>query len=168
MAINTDFLKKNEKLLSRILLFGAGYMLLVKPILEKINVLDSKEEKQRKAEEDAAKIDTQAGGSESPYSWAAFFKEAPTGVLIMTESTATSYVQKIVDGFQLWNVANQYNEVAAFGVLDALRTQSQFAWICRKYFLIYSVSLYEILKQNLTTKEFTLFNTKLMGKPKYK
>ena len=168
MALNTNFLKKNEKLLSRILLFGAGYMLLVKPILEKVNLISTPEEKRRKAEEEAAKIISEGGSSDSPYNWADFFAKAPKGVSIINEAGALKYAQQIRYGLSPMDLTNSYHEQAAFGVLDAMRTQSQFAWVCRKYYLVFSGSLHEFLKSNLRSSEYADFNLKLMGKPKYK
>jgi hypothetical protein len=86
---------------------------------------------------------------------------------LVTNNNAIFYSKKLHDAFNYFNFANQYNEMAAFGVLDALKTQSEFAWVAKKYWSLYSESLYDFLKQCLTEKEFTDFNTKLMSKPKY-
>jgi len=163
-----NFLKDNEKNITRILLASAAYFAVIKPLLEKVNIIDTKEEKLKKAADLAAKIDTASGSSISPYSWAAFFVGAPKGVMILTDSSAGALAKKINEAFNYWNFGNQFDETVAYGVLDSLKTQSQFAWIARKYYMLYSQSLYDYLKQCLTKEEFTDFNTKLMSKPAYK
>lgn len=159
----------NEKLLSRAMLGVGVYFAIVKPLLTKFNIVDTKEEKAAKQKTEAAKLITDSGSSDSPYSWAAFFSSAPKGVSITTNAAATYFAKTIHDAYNYWNFMNQYDQDAAFGVLDALKTQSQFAWVCKKFFEMYSTSLHSYLsKDTLTKEEFADFNLKLTQKPKYK
>lgn len=164
-----NFLKDNEKIIGRLLLGVGAYFTIIKPLLQKTNIVDTKEEKAKKAADEAAKIESSSGSSISPYSYASFFANIPVGtkISLVTNNNAIFYSKKLHDAFNYFNFANQYNEITAFGVLDALKTQSEFAWIAKKYWSLYSESLFDYLKQCLTEKEFTDFNTKLMSKPKY-
>lgn len=158
----------NEKMLSRAMLGVGVYFAIVKPLLIKFNIQDSKEEKAEKERLEASQITVESGSSVSPYSWAAFFASAPKDVKIINNASATQFAKTIHDSWTWYNITNQYNEDKAFGVLNALKTQSEFAWVCRKFFYMYSESLLSYIKGCLTEKELADFNLKLVQKPKYK
>jgi hypothetical protein len=159
----------NEKLLTRAMLGVGVYFAIVKPLLIKFNIQDSKEEKAEKERILAAQLSTNSGSSASPYSWAAFFAAAPKDVKIMPMAATTSYAKKIHDSYNGWNWIKSFNDAEkVLGVLASLRTQSEFAWICKKFFEMYSTSMLEYLKQIFDEKGFAEFNLKLVQKPKYK
>ena len=173
MAIST-IIKNNEKLAGRILLAAGLYVTVGRPLLQKLNIIDTKEEKDAKKVADQAEKVISSGSQISPYNYAAFFAGltakgiSSKNVLIYSESSAANKANIIRNGLHLWNITNQYYEEVAFGVLEACKTQSQWAWICRKFYLMYGDSLFEFLKSNLTDKEFSDFNIKLLSKPVYK
>ena len=160
----------NEKLLTRAMLGVGVYFAIVKPLLVKLNIQDSKDEKLAKAKDEATKLVVDSGSSESPYSWAAFFAKAPKfpDVTLMNNAATTKRAKIFHDAWNYWNFMNQYDEDLAFGVLDGLKTQSEFAWICKKFFEMYSTSLHTYLKSVLRDEEFKNFNLKLVQKPRYK
>jgi hypothetical protein len=159
----------NEKLLTRAMLGVGVYFAIVKPLLIKFNIQDSKAEKAEKIRLEAAKVTSNSGGSDSPYSWAAFFASAPAKPLILDNASAVRFAKILHDAYNYWNFMNQYDQDKAFGVLSALKTQSQFAWVAKKFFEMYSTSLHSYLSEDTLTKdEFADFNLKLVQKPKYK
>jgi hypothetical protein len=161
------FIEKNQKFLGLLLLGVGAYQVVLKPILQKLNIQETAEEKKERLKKEAAEVVTESGGSSSPYSWSAFFQEAPKGVLIMSDVSALAFAKKIKEA-DFWAGWFQYDEKIPFGVLSGLKTQSQFSWICRKFYLTYSISMLEFLKEKLTNSEFSDFNVKLVSKPKYK
>ena len=159
----------NEKLLTRAMLGVGVYFAIVKPLLIKLNIQDSKAEKEEKAKLAAAQLIVDSGSSESPYSWAAFFAKAPAKPLILDNASAVRFAKALHDAYNYWNFMNKYDQDKAFGVLSALKTQSQFAWVAKKFFEMYSTSLHSYLSEDtLTEDEFADFNLKLTQKPKYK
>lgn len=159
----------NEKLLGRAMLGVGVYFAIVKPLLEKLNLKDTKEEKAEKERLEAAKVTSNSGGSDSPYSWAAFFASAPSKPLILNNASTVRFAKALHDAYNYWNFMNKYDQDKAFGVLSALKTQSQFAWVAKKFFEMYSTSLHSYLSVGtLTEDEFADFNLKLTQKPKYK
>ena len=55
-----NFLKENEKTISRLLLAVGAYFTIIKPLLQKTNVIDTKEEKAEKADKNAWRYKGQA------------------------------------------------------------------------------------------------------------
>ena len=151
-------------------MLGVGvYFAIVKPLLVKFNIQDSKEEKEEKEKLAAAQLAIESGSSESPYSWASFFKSAPKDALIMPNATAAKYAKIIHDAYDGWNWIKYYNDADdVYGVLSSLKTQSQWAWVAKKFFEMYSSSLLEYMKMIFDEKGLKDFNLKLTQKPKYK
>lgn len=159
----------NEKLLGRAMLGVGVYFAIVKPLLIKFNIQDSKAEKEEKAKLEAAQLAIESGSSASPYSWAAFFKDAPKDVKIMPNAITAKYAKVIHDSYDGWNWIKYYNDTDdVYGVLASLRTQSEWSWIAKKFFEMYSTSLLEYMKMIFTEEGFKEFNLKLTQKPKYK
>lgn len=159
----------NEKLLSRAMLGVGVYFAIVKPLLVKFNIVDTKEEKAAKQKVEASKLATESGASDSPYSWAAFFSKAPKDVLFMNNASATQFAKTIHDSYNGWNWFTSLNDSEkVLGVLSAMKTQSQFSWVCKKFFEMYSTSMLEYLKQMFSEQGLSEFNLKLVQKPKYK
>lgn len=159
----------NEKMLSRAMLGVGVYFAIVKPLLIKFNIQDSKAEKEEKKRLEAANLTSNSGGGDSPYSWAAFFASAPSKPLILDNASTVRFAKALHDAYNYWNFMNKYDQDKAYGVLSALKTQSQFAWVAKKFFEMYSTSLHSYLSVGtLTEDEFADFNLKLVQKPKYK
>lgn len=161
----------DEKFIGKILIFTGAYFGVVRPVLQRLNIVDTKAERQEKKKQAIAEKVVVSGVEDNPYNYASFFANAAKkGVqpLIITNATATRYAEVIRDWFHIYKVTDMYDERAAFGVLDACKTQSVFAWVCKKFFEMYSVSMYSWLKQGFTDKEFSEFNAKLITKPLYK
>jgi hypothetical protein len=160
--------QEDRKLIQYVILVGAGYYLIVKPILEKIGLKKSAEEQQL---EDINYIPP-AGNV-----WAGSgYKQVP-GALLLTSAIANQYAKQIYDAFGFFGD----DEATIFGIFRALKTQSQVAWLSKAFKEKYGTDLLTFLQKGSKTSQIwrpatsglnveemaTILNI-IKSKPKYK
>lgn len=132
--------QQDRKLIQYVILVGAGYFLVLKPILEKLGLKKSAEEK---ALEDINYIPP-AGNV-----WAgSAYKQVP-GALLLTSSVAKKYAKQIYDAFGFFGD----DEAVIFGIFRSLKTQSQVAWLAKAFKELYGTELLTFLQKGSKTSQ---------------
>jgi hypothetical protein len=131
---------EDRKLIQYVILVGAGYYLIVKPILEKIGLKKSAEEE---ALEDINYVPP-AGNV-----WAGDgYKQVP-GALLLTSAVANKYAEQIYNAFGFFGD----DEATIFGIFRALKTQSQVAWLAKAFKEKYGTELLTFLQKGSKTSQ---------------
>jgi len=160
--------QQQNKLIEYVIWIGAGYFLIVKPILQKLGVQKTPEEK---ALENIDVIPP-AGNV-----WAGAGYKFPPGSLLLKSDVANKYAKQIYDAFGFFGD----DEAVIFGVFRALKTQSQVAWLSKAFkekyktdlltFLqkgSFSSQVYRPVSSGLNAQEMTQIINIIKSKPKYK
>lgn len=124
---------------------GAGYFLILRPILMATGVIKSTEDKQRD------KIESQYGtGTNSPFNpnW---YKSVPGAVLI-TRASAESLSAIIYDAFGLLND----KEDAVYAVFRQLKAKTQVSWLADVFFQKFNADLYQYLRGRMSDSEMDI------------
>lgn len=159
---------EDKKLIQYVILIGAGYYLVVKPILEKLGLKKSAEEK----ELENVDLIPPAGNV-----WAGSAYKFPPGALLLKSSVANKYAEQIYNAFGFFGD----DEDVIFGVFRALKTQSQVAWLAKAFKEKYKADLLTFLQKGtkttqymrpvssgLNASEMTQILNIIKSKPKYK
>lgn len=140
-------------------LFVGGYF-IIKPILEKLGLKQSSEEKEagKKLKEQEVKYNIWGG--------IASIKKAAgskKNIVLLTKNGSDYYAKQIKDAFGMFND----NEEQVFNVFRAIRYKSQVASIVTSYSDLYKADLLTTLKSKLSTSEFNevvnIIETKPLG-----
>lgn len=123
----------------------AGYFLVIKPLLESLNVMDTKEEK------DAEKLrqSTEKSGFKSDY-WNPNFTAKPGyKAFLLTESSARALVDK------LWNASGAFNddEEAVYAVFRTLRYKTQVSFLAYWFNKLKKKDLYTWLRDSVLNQD---------------
>lgn len=140
-------------------LFIGGYF-IIKPILEKLGLKESKEDKEIKAKlKEQEKTYNIWGGIQSLQKAAGSNKK----ITLLTVAGADFYAKQIKNAFGVLND----NEEQIFGVFRGIRFKSQVASIVSSYAKLYKADLLTTLKSKLSESEFNevinIIETKPLG-----
>jgi len=160
--------QQQNKLIEYVIWIGAGYFLIVSPILKKLGIQKTEEEK---ALENIDVIPP-AGNV-----WAGSAYKFPPGSLLLKSDLANKYAQQIYDAFGFFGD----DEAVIFGIFRSLKTQSQVAWLAKAFKEKYKTDLLTFLQKGskttqymrpvssgLNASEMTQIINIIKSKPKYK
>jgi hypothetical protein len=124
----------------------AGYFLVIKPLLESLNVMDTKDEK------DAEKLrqSTEKTGFKSDY-WNPNFTASKPGFksMLLNEASARALVDK------LWNASGSFNddEEAVYAVFRTLRYKTQVSFLAYWFNKLKKKDLYTWLRDSVLNQD---------------
>jgi hypothetical protein len=159
--------QQQNKLIEYVIWIGAGYFLILKPILQKLGIEKTAEDKE------LLNVDLEAP-KQSVWSGNTFIVP---GAKLLTNADATKYAKIIYDAFGFFGD----DESAVIGVFRGLKTQSQVASLAQKFKDIYKTDLFTFLQKGnkssqiyrpatsgLNASEISMILNIIKSKPKYK
>lgn len=124
----------------------AGYFLVIKPLLESLNLMDTKDEK----DAERLRTSTEKTGFKSDY-WNPNYTGSKPGykVMLLTESSVRSLVEK------LWNASGAFNddEEAIYAVFRQLRYKTQVSYLALWFNRIKKKDLYTWLRDSVLNQD---------------
>ena len=156
---------QQERLYKNLAIYAGIYLLLVRPILTKVGIVKSKEDRL---------IDEQTSlpNNINPFS-PAFYRTGGPGTKILTSNAANRYAADIYDAMGYLTD----DEAKIYGVFRQLKYQSQISFLAEKFANKYSIDLLEYLKRGknqfnpgsgLNSEELTVIFNIVNRLPKYK
>ena len=127
---------------------GAVYFLVLRPILQKVGVIQTKEDKAR-AEQDKVN----AGSQTSAFS-PNLYKDKP-GVLLLTSASANALADQIYNA-----IGNFYDdENAIYAALRQLKSKEQLSQLADVFVKRHAANLFTYLRRNLSDSEMDVINS---------
>jgi hypothetical protein len=120
----------------------AAYFLIIRPVLIKLNVIDSAED--RKRDKESKQLGT---STDSPFH-PDYYKNKP-GALLVTKATAEKIGDQINDAIGII----YDDENAVYGALRQLSAKTQLSFVADIFFQRHKMDLYQLLQRNLGEKE---------------
>ena len=122
------------------LLFAVGglaiaYFGIIKPILNKLGVTKSSEDKTIDAQENK-------GNKENAFS-PVFYKQSPSGAKLLSKKSADFFAKQIKDAMGTFSD----DEAKIYGVFRSLKTQSQVSFLADRFQQLYQSDLLDYLKR---------------------
>jgi hypothetical protein len=134
---------------------GAGYFLVVKPILQKVGVIQTKEEKEQEKQ-----TETFASSLQSPFS-PRYYKEITAQLaaqkkdpLLITRASAQQLAKIIYDAIGFFSD----DENAVYGALRQLKAKTQLSFLSEVFFTQHKADLYNYLERNFKSSELKVVN----------
>lgn len=134
--------ERQQNLLFNIGLAAAGYFLVVKPVLEKIGILQTAAEREAGRLIDSAETGSGSGPRGNPFSPTYYKTRRCT---ILTQAYADSLARRIHTAMGLTD-----DEEAVFAVFRSLRTKCQVSFLAERFAALYKADLFQYLKQGDT------------------
>lgn len=127
---------------------GAVYFLLIKPVLESVGVLQTKDDK-AKAEQTAANS-TSLNNPFNPR----YYQDRGTGSQLLTKASAEAMAE------QLYKAVGTFydDENAVYGVLRQLKYKTQVSFLADVFYKKYGIDLYNLLERNFGSNELSVVN----------
>lgn len=121
---------------------GAGYFLLLRPVLVATGVIDSPEDKKRD------QIESQyATGLDSAFN-PQWYRNV-SGAVLITRAKAEELAEIIYDAMGLFND----DEDAIYAVFRQLKAKTQVSWLADVFFQQYNADLYQYLRGRMSDSE---------------
>lgn len=134
---------KNEQtdVIKYVVVIGAAYFLVIKPILQKLGIEKTKDEQQ--AQEDIIKIDT-ANPKENPFSGRLFLSSIPKGTkyTALTQKSVKGLAVALRDAFTIFGD----NESKAIAIFRQLKTKAQVAQLADAFYKKYTLDMWNFLR----------------------
>lgn len=127
---------------------GGGYFLILRPIFQKIGLIETKADRQRAEQEKELGI-----GASSPFN-PNFYKSAPAGAPLVTRATAESLARQMYDA--IGTLTDDEN--AIYGALRTLKAKTQLSFVADVFAQKYNADLYQYLRRNLDDDEMDVVN----------
>jgi hypothetical protein len=127
---------------------GALYFLLLKPVLEKTGVIETKEAAEAKKAE--AQLAT---GTDSPFN-PGFYK-GKVGASLITKASAEALAKQIYDA--VGNISDDEN--AVYAALRTLKAKTQLSFLSDVFTQKYAADLYQYLRRNFNDSEMAVVNS---------
>jgi hypothetical protein len=123
----------------QLIVYGGGIVLLyfgvLRPILNKLGITKSPEQRVIDAQNNLPNKD-------NPFS-PVFYKQAPSGALLLTRKSAEYYAKQIYDAMGVFSD----DESKVYGVFRAMKSQSQVSILCDVFQQVYKLDLLDYLKR---------------------
>jgi len=163
--------KQNEKLLINLGILAIAYFGVIRPILNKIGITQSRQDK---AEEQTIKEAESGGASTNPFD-PNFYRKSPAGSLLITTAEAVKRANLIYN-CSAPNFLYQDDEACITSAITSLKTQSQVSFLADTFQKKYNTSLILFLQKGrtaapwggLSDTELTNIIQNVNRKPKYK
>lgn len=164
----------NTDIIKYVVIIGAAYFVILKPILQKLGI--SKTAEEEKAQENITQIET-AVAQDNPFSGRSFLKGYPAGTILLTKKSANSLAYALRNSFTIFGD----NESKVTGIFRQLRTKAQVAVLADTFYTKYNLDLWNFLKNGtpyggfltagfsgLNDKELNIILNIVNKLPKYK
>lgn len=135
------------KIIIGALVIAAIYFFVLRPILTKLGIIQSSEDKARDKQ-------AQAFGTtqNSPFN-PSYYKGVKNAILV-TRATAEKLADQLYDA-----IGNVYDdENAVYGALRQLKTKTQLSWVADVFTQRHQADLYQYLARNLSDSEMDVVN----------
>lgn len=126
---------------------GAGYFLILRPILMSTGIIKSAEDKQRD------QLEKQYGTAINSAFNPNWYKTVP-GALLVTRATAERLAQIISDAMGIFND----DEDAVYAVFRQLKAKTQVSWLADVFFQKYNADLYQFLRGRMSDSEMDIIH----------
>lgn len=127
---------------------GALYFLVIKPVLQKVGVVETKESR-----EEDQRITTNATMLNNPFS-PRYYQERGAGAVLLTRASAEGMAAQIYNA-----IGNFYDdENAIYGVFRQLKYKTQVSFLSDVFYKKYGVDMYNLLQRNLSQSELATIN----------
>lgn len=126
---------------------GAGYFLILRPILVATGIIDSPDDKKRD------EIEKQYGTASNSAFNPNWYKSVP-GAVLVTRATAENLAAIIYDAMGFFND----NEDAVYAVFRQLKAKTQVSWIADVFFQKYNADLYQFLRGRMSDSEMDIIH----------
>jgi hypothetical protein len=159
--------QRQEKLIEYVVFIAAGYFLVVNPILKKLGI---------KKSDDQKLLDDVNSIPPAQNVWAGAAYKFPPNSLLLKSEIANKYVEQIYNAFSFFGD----DEATIFGIFRALKTQSQVAWLAKTFKEKYKTDLFTFLQKGtqssqiwrpitsgLNSQEMATILDIIKSKPKY-
>jgi hypothetical protein len=123
-----------------------GYLLIVRPILQKIGIVKTSEDKKR--EEETKTLGTSVSSPFSP----TYYKQQSKAVILDNADTLAKQIHGAI-GY----IYDDENSV--YGALRQLTTKTQLSFLADTFTKKYSEDLYQYLRRNLSDDEMDVVNS---------
>jgi hypothetical protein len=124
------------------------YFMVLRPILTKVGIIESKEDKER--DKVAKTFGTAANSPFSP----SYYKNAPAGSHLITRAMAEKLAGEINDAIGFFS--DDENKV--YGTLRQLQYKTQLSFLADVFFQKYKMDLYQLFQRNLSDSEIDVIN----------
>jgi hypothetical protein len=136
-----------QGLLKTGLIIGATYFLVVRPILVKVGIQKTAED--RKREDQIKDYSTSTASPFNPNYWKTVSK-----ALILTSASSDALAKTIYDAIGFF----YDDENAVYGVFRQLKAKTQVSYLADVFFKKYNYDLYQYLARNLNANELAIVN----------
>ena len=164
----------NTEIIKYVVLIGAAYYIVLKPILQKFGI--SKTQEEEAAAQNITQVET-AIAQDNPFSGRSFLKGYPKGTILLTTKSANSLANALRNSFTIFGD----NETKAIGIFRQLRTKAQVAMLADTFYKKYNLDLWTFLRNGtpyggfltagfsgLNDKELNMILNIVNKLPKYK
>lgn len=126
---------QQERIFTKIAIGAGVYLLIVRPLLQKIGIVKTEEEK-------LVEQQNELPNNVNPFS-PVFYKTGGAGTKILRISAADNYARTIYDAMGMITD----DEAAVFGIFRQLKTQSQVSFLSERFSQKYNVGLLDFLQR---------------------
>lgn len=126
------------------------YLLVVRPILQKVGIIETKEDKER--DKQAKQLGTSTDSPFSPRYWKA---QKGDTVQLIPKATAEQLADQLNDAIGFFSD----DENAVYGILRQLNYKTQLSWLADVFFEKYKMDMYQLLNRNLSEEEMDVVNS---------
>lgn len=130
-----------------VVVIALGYFMIARPILKKIGVIKSAEDRAQEKQE--AELSTSQSSPFSPR----YYKDK-TNVMLTTRTAAEQIAKTIYKAMGVFND----NEEAIYGALRQLSHKTQLSWVADVFFQLYKEDLYQYMRNSLSDDEMKIVN----------
>jgi hypothetical protein len=130
------------------IIVGGLYFLIVRPILQKVGIIKTKEEKEQDEQEKNL-----SQGTDSPFN-PNYYKTAKAGTALVTKATAQAVAKQIHDAKGYLND----NEEQVYGAIRQLANKAQLSWVADNFYTLYQQDLYTYIRAFLSDSEMSIVN----------
>lgn len=125
------------------------YLLVARPIMRRLGIIETKEDKER--DKQAKQLGT---STDSPFS-PRYYKEQKGTVQLIPKATAEKLADQLNDAIGFFSD----DENVVYGILRQLNYKTQLSWLADVFFEKYKMDMYQLLNRNLGEDEMDVVNS---------
>lgn len=137
------------KVLVTIAVIVLVYLLVARPIMRRVGIIETKEDKER--DKQAKQLGT---STDSPFS-PRYYKEQKGTVQLIPKATAEKLADQLNDAIGFFSD----DENVVYGILRQLNYKTQLSWLADVFFEKYKMDMYQLLNRNLGEEEMDVVNS---------
>lgn len=125
------------------------YLLVARPIMRRLGIIETKEDKER--DKQAKQLGTSTNSPFSPRYWK---DQKGESVQLIPKATAEKLADQLNDAIGFFSD----DENAVYGILRQLNYKTQLSWLADVFFEKYKMDMYQLLSRNLGDEEMDVVN----------